>query len=196
MPPDARSGTNQYRTNDRETTLAWLERAERERSSLLGRAMAWAARPGLVRSGGEAKHAYANVAALADAQGLLHLGAVEEHGHRREVWVDRTRVHQLHGSRPYFIVSYFDDASAVLTYASTRLHMPPAPALRVRAGTGSRLRDWTSHVAEAHAWGAQRRATALVVDDAETAARMVRHFYAVIAARSLLPRLLLARLLG
>ena len=49
----------------------------------------------------------------------MHLGAISQMRVPREVWIDPgTRAHQLHSQRvlQYFVITYFDDASAVLTY--------------------------------------------------------------------------------
>jgi hypothetical protein len=130
----------------------------------------------------------------------VHVGAVAEGKRLRELWVDESRVHQLHDMwrRTFFVITYFDDASAVLTYG---LHAPQTPSserLLVRPGSASMPIEehFVSHVDAAKRWAATRHASPLVVEDAATAARMVRHYYLVVAPRTLMIPMLLNHVIG
>jgi hypothetical protein len=193
--------SNDYRTNPRESTIALLDRLDGPSPKRFSsRLMVWAAKPLALREGGPVAHARASVAVMAKNQGLAHIGAVSEAGHPRELWVDlETHAHQLHSGRralTHFVVTYFDDGSAVLTYAHRNPVTPSNESLLVRPGSGRGVeRDWDDHREAALAWAEKRRVEPLVVENVATAARMVRHYYAALADSSLAPLMLLARVL-
>jgi hypothetical protein len=188
-----------YRDNPRTTTLELLDRMERQHTTRRGRAMAWASQARLVREGGPVTHAGPITLRAAKALELTHVGAVSEANQPREVWVDASRAHQLHDMirRSFFVVTYFDDATAVLTYGMRDPTTPSHERLLVRRGSAQDPEaTYVSHVDSAKRWSAARHTSPLVVEDAATAARMVRHYYLIIAPRSFLFPMVAARVIG
>ncbi len=127
--------------------------------------------------------------------GLVRVGATSEHLFGREfhqeVWAHRDgaahahlRDDPDHAPGRYFIATYFTDGGVVLTWSKSAPNTASAPPRLIsRSGTEDLAADLASHLDVVRAEIAKGRRF-VRVEDAQTAARLARHYYRQIVALS------------
>ncbi len=172
-----------YRADARMQTSERVAELMRRPAHVLRRLVSLVLRGKSVRARGIVTFADPNVALRAKELGFRHVGALEEvlgfKRNRRELWVDADGIVQLHSSVrfPYFLATYFDDGSGIITWFHPTPLTPTTPILVSSPGTGVLDTDLERHADAIAQWTALRACAPLPVLDIETAANMVRHYY-------------------